>query len=57
MYHFNNYYFIKIMSQIQIKQIIASFSKVLDLFEFTPVSPEEFRLAKFNKQNVVIFYK
>jgi hypothetical protein len=45
------------MSQIQIKQIIASFSKVLDLFEFTPVSPEEFRLAKFNKQNVVIFYK
>ncbi len=42
------------MSQVQIKQIIASFSKILDLFEFSPVSPEQFRLAKFDKQDVVL---
>ncbi len=44
------------MSQVQIKQLIASFSKILDLFEFSPVSPEQLRLAKFNKQDVVFDY-
>lgn len=41
------------MSQIQIKQIISSFCKIFDYFSFSPVSPEDLRLAKFNKQEVV----
>lgn len=40
------------MSQIQVKQIISSFCKILDYFGFSPVSAEELRLAKFNKQDV-----
>lgn len=41
------------MSQIQIKEIINSFCKIIRSFGFSPITAEDFRLAKFNKPNVV----
>jgi|LakMenEpi03Aug12_release.lakeMendotaPanAssembly.Ray.scaffolds.fasta_scaffold4265635_1 hypothetical protein len=41
------------MSQIQIKEIINSFCKIIKTFGFTPLTAEDFRLAKFNKPEVV----
>jgi hypothetical protein len=41
------------MSQIQIKQVISSFCKIFEYFSFSTVTPEDLRLAKFNKQDVV----
>ena len=42
------------MSQVQIKEIINSFCKIIVSFNFSSLSPEDLRLAKFNKPNVVI---
>ncbi|CAF0768127.1 unnamed protein product [Brachionus calyciflorus] len=39
------------MSQIQVKQIISSFCKILEYFNFSKITPEDLRLAKFNKPN------
>lgn len=41
------------MSQIQVKQIISSFCKILESFGFSKITPEDLRIAKFNKQDVV----
>lgn len=41
------------MSQVQIKEIINSFCKIIKYFKFSSITPEDFRLAKFNKPIVV----
>lgn len=41
------------MSQIQVKQIISSFCKILEFFNFSKVTPEDLRIAKFNKSDAV----
>lgn len=43
------------MSQIQVKQIITSFCKILEYFNFTKITPEDLRIAKFNKIEAVYF--
>lgn len=44
------------MSQIQVKQIISSFCRILEFFNFSKVTPEDFRIAKFNKSDAVTFF-
>ena len=40
-------------SQVQAKQIIVSLCKIFDSFKFSKITPEDFRLAKFNKPEAV----
>jgi len=42
------------MSHVDIKQVIASLSRILELASFSTITPEDFRLAKFNKHEAVI---
>ena len=41
------------MSQVQLKQIISSLCNILECFNFSKITPEDFRQAKFNKPDVV----
>lgn len=41
------------MSQVQLKQIISSLCNIFEAFNFSKISAEDFRQAKFNKPDVV----
>jgi hypothetical protein len=42
------------MTQIQVKQVISSLCHILEAFNFSTVTAEDLRLAKFNKPEIVI---